>query len=72
MPPETQVSRLTRARSMTEADVRARMSAQATREQRLAAADLVIDNTGDLAALRDRVDVVWDDVVTRAPPAATR
>lgn len=64
-PPEVQVQRLTGIRGMTEADARARMAAQATREERLAAADLVIDNTGDLAALHDRVDSVWAELANR-------
>ena len=36
---------------MTEADARARMAAQATREERLAVADIVLRNDGDLADL---------------------
>ena len=30
------------------------------------AADLVIDNTGDLAALHDRVDSVWAELANRS------
>ncbi|MFE2074247.1 dephospho-CoA kinase [Streptomyces misionensis] len=64
--PETQLDRLTRLRGMTEEDARARMAAQATREQRRAIADIVIDNDVPLDALRKRVDAVWDDLVRRA------
>ncbi|SFY50683.1 dephospho-CoA kinase [Streptomyces sp. F-1] len=64
--PETQLDRLTRLRGMTEEDARARMAAQATREQRRAIADIVIDNDVPLDALRERVDAVWDDLVRRA------
>lgn len=64
--PETQLARLTGVRGITEADARARMAAQASREQRLAAADLVIDNTGDIAALSDQVDVVWERLASRS------
>ncbi|MFJ9925340.1 dephospho-CoA kinase [Streptomyces misionensis] len=64
--PETQLDRLTRLRGMTEEDARARMAAQATREQRRAIADVVIDNDVPLDALRERVDAVWDDLVRRA------
>jgi dephospho-CoA kinase len=53
------VSRLTTARGMTEDEARARIAAQATREQRLAVADVVIGNDGDLAALEQQVDVLW-------------
>ena len=69
VPPDVQLQRLTGPRGMTESDARARMAAQASREQRLAAADLVIDNTGDLAALGHRVDALWDELLTRRPPA---
>ncbi|TGZ18735.1 dephospho-CoA kinase [Streptomyces sp. S816] len=64
--PETQLDRLIRLRGMTEEDTRARMAAQATREQRHAIADIVIDNDVPLDALRKRVDAVWDDLVHRA------
>jgi dephospho-CoA kinase len=69
VPPETQLARLRQLRGMTEADARARMAAQATRERRLAAAEMVIDNTADLAALVARVDAVWGDLVARQGPA---
>src|SRR5579875_2643078 len=55
VPVETQLERLTGKRGMTETDARARIAAQATREQRLAVADLVIDNNGDLNDLDARV-----------------
>ncbi|MFD8423011.1 dephospho-CoA kinase [Streptomyces sp. NPDC059466] len=64
--PETQLDRLVRLRGMTEADARARMAAQATREQRLAIADVVIDNDVPLERLERRVDEVWADLVRRA------
>jgi dephospho-CoA kinase len=51
------------ARGLDPADVRARMRAQATREERLAAADYVIDNTDTLAALRPQVDHLWRELV---------
>jgi dephospho-CoA kinase len=56
---ETQLRRLAE-RGMAEADARARIAAQATREQRKAAADVVIDNDGDLASLREQVRTLWD------------
>ena len=66
VPPAVQVKRLTGLRGMTEADALARMASQATREQRLAAADLVIDNTGDTSTLRERVDAVWAQLKCRS------
>ena len=64
--PETQLRRLVELRGMTAEDARARMAVQATREQRLAIADIVIDNTGDLKALDERVREVWAELQSRA------
>jgi len=62
---ELQVSRLA-ARGLPEDQARARMAAQATRAQRLAIADIVIDNSGTLEALDRRVAEVWSDLEERA------
>jgi len=51
--------RLVEGRGMTPAEVRARMAAQATREERRAAADHVLDNRGPLADLRPQVAALW-------------
>jgi len=51
---------------MPEDQARARMAAQATRERRLAIADIVIDNSGTLDDLDRRVAEVWTDLVARA------
>lgn len=59
VPVETQVERAI-ARGMTEIDARARIAAQASREERLAAATYVIDNTGTLDDLRKRVREIYD------------
>jgi dephospho-CoA kinase len=66
VPPELQVERLVSQRGMTPDQARARMAAQATREQRLAIADLVIDNSGSLTDLDRRVADVWADLQRRA------
>jgi dephospho-CoA kinase len=58
--PETQVGRLSRARGMSASDAQARMTTQATREQRAAVADVVIDNDGDFGALQTQTDALWD------------
>jgi dephospho-CoA kinase len=63
--PATQLDRLTRLRGMTPDDARARMAAQATREERLAAADVVIDNDGPLESLEPQVRKVWADLAAR-------
>ncbi|MFD6419700.1 dephospho-CoA kinase [Streptomyces sp. NPDC060194] len=67
--PGTQLDRLVGLRGMTEDEARARMAAQATREQRLAVADVVVDNNGSLDALRARVDEVWAGLAERAERA---
>jgi dephospho-CoA kinase len=65
VPAEVQVSRLAE-RGLPEDQARARMAAQATRQQRLAIADIVIDNSGTLADLDRRVAEVWAGLVSRA------
>jgi len=59
VPPELQVERLVSERGMTPDQARARMAAQAGRDQRLGLADLVIDNSGSLDDLDRRVGEVW-------------
>ncbi|MEU5051841.1 dephospho-CoA kinase [Streptomyces sp. NPDC021096] len=63
---ETRLDRLVRMRGMTPDEARARMAAQATREQRLAVADLVIDNDGPLEELEPRVRAVWEELRNRS------
>ena len=60
VPVETQVERLVRFRGFDEADARARIARQATREQRLSAADFVVDNSGDASALEPQIDRLWE------------
>ncbi|SDC98096.1 dephospho-CoA kinase [Nocardioides lianchengensis] len=62
VPVETQVQRLVDDRGMERADAEARIAAQATREQRLAIATHVLDNTGTLADLRSRVDAIYAEL----------
>ncbi|MFF8318153.1 dephospho-CoA kinase [Streptomyces bobili] len=64
--PATQLDRLVRFRGMTEDDARARMAAQATREQRRQIADIVVDNDVPLPDLERRVKDVWAELVRRA------
>lgn len=63
--PATQLDRLVRLRGMAEDEARARMAAQATREQRLAIADIVVDNDGTQAELAERVRKLWEELVAR-------
>ena len=53
---------------MPEDQARARIAAQATRDQRLAVADIIIDNSGTRADLDRRVTEVWANLQARAKP----
>ena len=64
VPVEVQVERLIKFRGFDEADARARISRQATREQRLLTADFVIDNSHDLESLIPQIEKVWDWLVS--------
>jgi dephospho-CoA kinase len=68
VPTETQVERLTKQRGMPEDQARARIAAQATRDQRLAIADIIIDNSGTQSDLDHRITEVWADLQARANP----
>jgi dephospho-CoA kinase len=60
-PDDIRMQRMLELRGMTADAARSRMAAQATREERLAAADAVLDNSGTLAQLVAEVDRLWDD-----------
>ena len=59
-PEELQLERMVRDRGWTEEDGRARIAAQATREQRRTVATYLIENTGTREDLRQRVTEVFD------------
>jgi dephospho-CoA kinase len=59
-PEDIRLQRMLAHRGMTEEGARSRMTAQATREDRLAAADVVLQNSGGLQDLLDQVDRLWD------------
>ena len=56
---EIAVKRLVEQRNMSAEDARARIAKQATREQRLAIANHVIDNSGDRNALSQKIEIAW-------------
>jgi dephospho-CoA kinase len=64
--PEIAVSRLVERRGMREDDARARMARQASRADRLAKADIVIDNSGTVADLEVAVAAAWPAIVALA------
>lgn len=70
LPVEVAVERLVRFRGMDEADARARIARQATREERLLKADHVIDNSGDREALLAQIGPLWEWMRALAPTAA--
>ena len=59
-PDDVRLQRMLEHRKMDADAARARMAAQAAREVRLAAADVVLDNSGSLQQLLDQVDRLWD------------
>lgn len=63
VPEEMQVHRA--APRFSEADVRRRIAAQATREERAAVADYLIDNSGSMDSTRDQVQRVWSAAGSR-------
>ena len=65
-PADVQVTRMVDARGWTREDAESRIAAQATREDRLAIATRVIDNTGTLADLRARVEEIYAVLAARA------
>ena len=70
IPVELQVQRLTSFRGFDEADARARISRQATRQERLDQADFVVDNSGGLEDLIPQIDLLWTWLVSlpQLPP----
>jgi dephospho-CoA kinase len=59
-PEDVRLQRMTGNRGMTEADARARMAAQASRQERIAAADVVLANSGTREELLSAVDRLWE------------
>ena len=58
--PEVAVQRLVAGRGLTAGEARARLARQASRAERLALADFVIDNNGTPAVLEEQVDRCWE------------
>ncbi|SED03092.1 dephospho-CoA kinase [Nocardioides exalbidus] len=66
VPPDVQLARMLGDRGWTREDAVSRIAAQATREQRLAIATHVVDNTGTLDQLRARVAEIHAELAARA------
>ena len=67
VPVETQVARAVRERGWSEGEARSRIAAQASREERLAVATYVVDNSGTAEDLRQRVAEVFAELTGRDP-----
>lgn len=65
-PADLQVSRMVEDRGWSREEAESRIAAQASREDRLAIATYVVDNTGTLDELRRRVEQVYADLAARA------
>jgi dephospho-CoA kinase len=63
VPEDLQVARAVSERSWSEEEARSRMAAQASRAERLAVATHVVDNSGTLEDLRQRVTEVFEELV---------
>jgi dephospho-CoA kinase len=71
VPVEVQVERMLRDRGWTREEAESRIAAQAGRDDRLAIATHVIDNTGSLDELAARVREVYQDLTTSSTNAST-
>ncbi|VXB49785.1 dephospho-CoA kinase [Arthrobacter sp. 8AJ] len=60
-PDDVRLQRMLEHRGMTAEAARARMDAQASRQERLAGADAVLDNSGTVQHLLGQVDRLWDE-----------
>jgi dephospho-CoA kinase len=62
--PEVAIARLVEFRGFDEIDARRRVTAQMKREDRVALADQVIDNSGDRDDLAPQLDRIWEWIAT--------
>lgn len=69
-PAELRVRRLVEGRGLSEDAARARLAAQASDDERLAAADITLDGAGSEADLRVQVDTLWHRAADEAAQEA--
>lgn len=72
VPQHVQVHRLMERNNLSEAQARDRLDAQASRTERLSAADWVVDNSGDPQETLRLVRELWDGPIARLGPGVTR
>ena len=66
--PETQLRRLMARSGLAEPDARARIAAQVERDTRRAAADFVIDNSGEPTDLDAQIETLWSKLLLAETP----
>ena len=66
--PEIQLSRLMARNGLTAPEARSRIAAQADRETRRAAADFVLDNSGEPADLDRQIETLWANLLLADTP----
>ena len=59
---ETQIKRLMARNGYTRDEAESRIAAQASREDRRIAADVVLGNTGSVTQLREQIDALWAEL----------
>jgi dephospho-CoA kinase len=60
---EQQIERIMRARDLSQAAAKKRIEAQPPQEEKVACADVVIDNAGSLSATREQVEAAWEETI---------
>jgi dephospho-CoA kinase len=63
---ETQIQRLSARNGFSRREAEARIAAQASRDDRRSAADVVLDNSGSLAELKVQIDALWTVLTSAA------
>jgi dephospho-CoA kinase len=66
---ETQIERLIATRGLTRAEAETRVDSQPSQSEKVARADVVIDNSGDLAHTREQVAAAWEAVQNGTAPS---
>ncbi len=66
VPREIQIDRLKARNGLDDGQAQARVAAQASRAERLAAATWIIENSGSYNQLRAQVEMVWDALAKKA------
>ena len=69
---QTRIERMVELRGLTQEEANNRIAAQASDEERLALADVVIDNTSTVEATLTQVDALWERVRSNEATDGTR